>query len=202
MPILAQLLSKIKARKAREVPGGDWLDEESLALLRDDPTPLEFLDALIAQERFADAIHFLAHAIPKREAVWWGCLCIKLAGGENLSPKELAALTAAVRWALRPEEEYRAAAKEPAEAAGFEAPAGNLALAVQFSGGYASRFARSAAQADNDGAERRRRHQAGCRDRSARKDRADVSPVPGAGHRNRPRQARCEAPGRGLTCRA
>ena len=87
MPILAQLLSKIKARKAREVPGGDWLDEESLALLRDDPTPLEFLDALIAHERFADAIHFLAHAIPKREAVWWGCLCIKLAGGENLSPK-------------------------------------------------------------------------------------------------------------------
>jgi hypothetical protein len=135
MPILAQLLSKIKARKAREVPGGDWLDEESLALLRDDPTPLEFLDALIAHERFADAIHFLAHAIPKREAVWWGCLCIKLAGGENLSPKELAALTAAVRWALRPEEEYRAAAKEPAKAAGLGVPAGNLALAVQFSGG-------------------------------------------------------------------
>ena len=173
-------------------------------MLRDDPTPLEFLDALIAHERFADAIHFLAHAIPKREAVWWGCLCIKLAGGENLSPKELAALTAAVRWALRPEEEYRAAAKEPAEAAGFEAPAGNLAPGgpVQRGKPDASRFARSAAQPGDDGAERRRRHQAGRRDRSARKGRADVSPVPGAGHRNRQRQARCEAPGRGLTCRA
>jgi len=135
MPNPVQLLRKIKARKAREVPGGDWLDEESLALLRDDPTPLEFLDALIAHERFADAIHFLAHAIPKREAVWWGCLCIKLAGGEDLSPKELAALTAAVRWALRPEEEYRAAAKEPAKAAGFKAPAGLLAHAVSYSGG-------------------------------------------------------------------
>ena len=104
-------------------------------MLRDEQTPLEFLDALIAHERFADAIHFLAHAIPKREAVWWGCLCVKLAGGENLSPKELAALTAAVRWALRPEEEYRAAAKEPAKAAGLEVPAGNLAPAVSFSGG-------------------------------------------------------------------
>ena len=203
MPILAQLLSKIKARKAREVPGGDWLDKESLALLRDDPTPLEFLDALIAHERFADAIHFLAHAIPKREAVWWGCLCIKLAGGEDLSPKELAALTAAVRWALRPEEEYRAAAKEPAEAAGLGVPAGNLALAVQFSGGSLTPpgLPEVAAKPGDDGAERRRRHQASRRDRTARPGQADFSPVPGAGHRNRQRQARREASARGLSRR-
>ncbi len=128
-------LKKIRAPKAREIPGWDRLGEESLALLRDEQTPLEFLDALIAHERFADAIHFLAHAIPKREAVWWSCLCVKQAGGDNLSPAELAALTAAVRWALSPEEESRAAAKEPAKAAGFKAPAGLLAHAVFYSGG-------------------------------------------------------------------
>ena len=128
-------LKKIRAPKGREILGRDRLGEESLALLRDDQTPLEFLDALIAHERFADPIHFLAHAIPRREAVWWGCLCVKQAGGDNLSPNALAALTAAVRWALRPEEEFRAAAREPAKAAGFKAPAGILAHAVSYSGG-------------------------------------------------------------------
>jgi hypothetical protein len=138
MPTQTPLLSKVGARRAREVAGRDHLDEEALALLGDDQTPLEFLDVLIAHERFADAIQFLAHAIPRREAVWWGCLCVKLAGGDQLPPAEVAALTAAVRWALRPEEERRAAAKAPAEAVGFEAPAGVLAHAVSFSGGSLS----------------------------------------------------------------
>jgi hypothetical protein len=40
--------------------------------------------------------------------------------------------------ALRPEDEFREAARVPAEAVGFEAPAGVLAHAVVFSGGSLS----------------------------------------------------------------
>jgi hypothetical protein len=35
-------------------------------------------------------IDFIAHALPAREAVWWGCLCLQHACGSNLSPADKA----------------------------------------------------------------------------------------------------------------
>jgi hypothetical protein len=38
--------------------------------------PRAFLDRLLAGKKFPEAIRFLAFALPRREAVWWGCVCV------------------------------------------------------------------------------------------------------------------------------
>ena len=40
---------------------------------------------------YTDAVRFLAHALPKREAVWWACLCVRKAAGANPPPPAQAA---------------------------------------------------------------------------------------------------------------
>jgi hypothetical protein len=111
------------------------LEEETEPLLRDGMGPREFVEALLANKQYAAGIDFMAHALPSREAVWWGCLCLQHACGSSLSTKDKAAAKAALQWVLQPNEENRAAAKAPAEAAGPASPAGALARAAHWTGG-------------------------------------------------------------------
>ncbi len=77
----------------------------------------------------------LAHALPRREAVWWACRCIAEVPGPDASPTSTAALDAARDWVLDPKDEKRRAAFPAAEAAGLGTPAGCTAAAAYFSGG-------------------------------------------------------------------
>jgi hypothetical protein len=97
--------------------------------------PREFISALIENKKCVDAIRFLAHALPAREGIWWGCLCMQHASGDDLPPPDRAAATAAVLWVMQPTEETRAAAKARAEAAGPASAAGALAMAANLTGG-------------------------------------------------------------------
>jgi hypothetical protein len=89
----------------------------------------------VKTEQFPDAARFLAHALPKREAVWWACLCARQAAGANLPAKPAAALQAAERWAADPSEDNRRKAQAAAEAAEMGTPAGCAAMAAFWSGG-------------------------------------------------------------------
>jgi hypothetical protein len=91
--------------------------------------PREFVNALAANRQYLAGLDFMAFALPSREAIWWGCLCLQYATGHDLSESEKAACKAAVKWVLEPTEENRLAAKEPAEKAGQGCPAGGLASA-------------------------------------------------------------------------
>jgi len=122
-------LVKIKAATAAEICAHFDLKQEARRLLREGMGPLELLEALVANKQYLAGIEFVAHALPAREAVWWGCLCLQHACGNNLSELDKAACRAAVRWILAPTEENRLAAKEPAEKAGQGCPAGALAAA-------------------------------------------------------------------------
>jgi hypothetical protein len=96
----------------------------------------EFLAALMAQRQFLNAVTFMASALPKREAVWWGYVCAREPrGGAALSATDVAALTAARAWVCEPTELHRRAAKDAADATEYATPAGLVALAVFFSGG-------------------------------------------------------------------
>jgi hypothetical protein len=130
-------LVKIQAATAAEVCANFDLDVEAKPLLRDGMKPHEFLAALTEQKKFVEAIDFMAHALPVREGIWWGCLCMQHAVGDRLSPPERAAATAVVRWVMQPTEETRTAAKAPAEAADPLSPAGALAMAAYQAGGGA-----------------------------------------------------------------
>jgi hypothetical protein len=128
-------LTKIKATTAAEVCRNFDLKEDARPLLRDRQSPREFLDALLAEKKHAPAIDFLAHALPPREAIWWGCLCLQASIGSRLSPPDAEALKAAAQWVLHPSEENRRAAQARGEAAGVRAPAGALAMAAGWTGG-------------------------------------------------------------------
>ena len=127
--------TKIRASSAAEVCKNFPLKEDARPLLRAGQSPREFLEALIAGGKHAPAIEFLAHALPPREAIWWGLLCLQQINGSMLSPAETAACKAAVAWVLDPTEENRRAVREPAQAAGPSTPAGVLALAATWTGG-------------------------------------------------------------------
>ena len=128
-------LVKIAAATAAEVCANFDLQDEAKPLLRDGMNPQDFVSALVENKKYLDAIDFVAHALPVREGIWWGCLCMQHALGDDLPPPDRAAATAAVLWVMQPTEETRAAAKGPAEAAGPASAAGALAMAANLTSG-------------------------------------------------------------------
>ncbi len=128
-------LAKVAAKTAGEVCQHFPLGEEAKKLLRDDLTPRRYLDLLLDKQQYPDAVRFLAHALAKREAVWWACLCARSVAGTSPPPKIAAALRAAETWAADPSEDNRRAAMPAAESAEFGTPAGCAAAAAFWSGG-------------------------------------------------------------------
>jgi len=128
-------LSKIKTAAAAEICTRFDLKKAVQPLLRNGMGPGEFVEALVANKQYISAIDFISHALPAREAVWWGCLCLQHTCGNSLSSRDKAASKVAVQWVLEPTEENRAAAKTPAEAAGPGSAAGALAAAANQTGG-------------------------------------------------------------------
>jgi len=122
------------ARGAVEVCDRASLPAEMRALVRSGQTAGQFLADLAANADFPRATQFLAAALPKREAVWWACLCVRQLAAPGGPPAE-AALRAAERWAGDPTDEHRRAAFAAAEAAGVGTAAGCAALAAFLSGG-------------------------------------------------------------------
>src|SRR5690348_16879504 len=94
------------------------LSEPGQALLGPEMQPAEFIDLLCAEGLWADAIRFLAHALPKREAVWWACVAARAALADDAPARQVAVIEAAEAWVYQPTEENRRAAMEKAEAAG------------------------------------------------------------------------------------
>jgi hypothetical protein len=104
-------------------------------LLRAELTPSQFLDVLVVQRLFKDATSFLAHALPKREAVWWAVLCARQDSGPSPPQTIDEAIRAAEAWVEDPSEEHCRAALSAAKRAGFGTPAASAALAAFVSGG-------------------------------------------------------------------
>jgi hypothetical protein len=73
--------------KLREISAVAELGEEAMALLRQDLHPLDFVALMLEKGQFPDAVRFIAHALPKREAVWWGWVCARRAAGDSPAPK-------------------------------------------------------------------------------------------------------------------
>lgn len=131
-------LVKVKAGAASEVCKNFKLKEAARPLFKESQTPREFLEALLAGGQYQAAVDFLAHALPPREAIWWGCLCLQNASRSGMPAPELSAWKAAVEWVLDPTEESRRAAQARGEAIGVGSPAGGIATAAGWTGGSIS----------------------------------------------------------------
>ncbi len=128
-------LTLVEAETAAEICRDLDLGEEPRALLDDELTPEGFLDRLLEAGLLADAVSFLAHALPKREAVWWACLSVRTPGAGAATDGDRKLLEIAEAWVESPDEETRVAALEAAEQSGYETAASWAAAAAAWSGG-------------------------------------------------------------------
>ena len=126
----AQIISKTEA-----ISNAAELAEEAMALVSPDVHPLDFVALLMEKKLYPDAVRFVAHALPKREAVWWAWVCARRSAGEQPPSKIKAALDATERWVAQPTEENRRSAMAAAEKAELGTAAGCAGLAAFFSGG-------------------------------------------------------------------
>ena len=96
-----------------------------------DEPPLDFARKLLARAHRYDTIVYVAYLLPRREAVWWGCQCVR-AIDKNKSDD---ALTAAEAWVREPEEATRRAALNIGAAGDKRVATTWLAIAAGHSGG-------------------------------------------------------------------
>jgi len=94
-------------------------------------------DAIVRLESagFAsEAVRMMAHALPKREGVWWACMCAANTAPPDLPEPDRLARETAELWVRQQKDEQRRAAMAHAEAAGFGTPEAWAAVAAFWSG--------------------------------------------------------------------
>jgi hypothetical protein len=125
---------KTPASPLRQLCDRAKVGEEANALLTNESTTKEFIALLVEKGLFPDAIRLVAYLLPKREAIGWGCLCVRhiLATQPDKPPPPVQ--MAAERWVSTPNEENRWAAKQSADKEDPKTPSGLLAMAVFFAG--------------------------------------------------------------------
>lgn len=70
-----------------------------------DDAALDFARKLLAPGRRFEAVVYIAYLLPRREAVWWGCQCVRAISGNKTDD----ALLSAEAWVREPEETTRRA---------------------------------------------------------------------------------------------
>ncbi len=124
----------VKLTQARQVLALMDVDEDELPPAADDLHAR--YDALRGGDAPADALDYIAHALPRLEAVTWAARCLHdQARDRSLPIRDQLALDHAMRWIDEPSDTHRRATHAAAEAAGHRSPERMLGMAVYYSGG-------------------------------------------------------------------
>jgi hypothetical protein len=94
-------------------------------------SPIDFARRLLSSTGGFDPIVFIASVLPRREAVWWACQCIRAVNGGKTDD----ALAAAEAWVRKPEEAERRMALQVGTSGDTDVPTTWFALAAGHSGG-------------------------------------------------------------------
>lgn len=112
------------------------LDASASALLQGVATAAEGVDKLSAAGLLTEALRLTAHALPKREAVWWACMCAQAVPDPQLLAPDAEAAAAAQAWVRKPADEaLRLAAWDAAQKTSFRSPEAWAAVGAYWSGG-------------------------------------------------------------------
>lgn len=99
-------MSRIRFTTARSVfETFPELARKSTVAPTDDPA-IVFLKSLSAGDKFEEAVAFCAHLLPRREAVWWGCVSVR-SFLHDVPQSRAAPLVAAETWVRHPTDANR-----------------------------------------------------------------------------------------------
>ena len=132
---MTDIWKKVTSDKAEELIDVDELDPESLELLEPGMRPEAYIESLSSAGKWTDAVAVMARALPKREAVWWACVCAKKTQAVVKNKEEAAALKTARKWTFKPTEEHRRDAFLQAQKCTAPSVGTMTCLAAAFSGG-------------------------------------------------------------------
>ncbi|MRI32664.1 Twin-arginine translocation pathway signal [Endozoicomonas sp. OPT23] len=129
-----QTLRKIPQEYALEVINRYQVDKTLKESVPSDQSPQELIEQWLKEEKYNELVTFLCHALSAREAVWWGCLCLRMVEQE-LNDVQQQALSAAESWVRESTEANRRISETRAKRAELDNAAGWLAQAAFWSGG-------------------------------------------------------------------
>ncbi len=131
---MAGTLAKLSGVQLATVIGRAALPPEAETALQGCADVGDALTRLEAGGFATEAVRVLAHALPKREAVWWACMCALSTAPADLPEADRAARETAELWVRQQKDEQRRAAFARAEAGGFQTPEAWSAVAAFWSG--------------------------------------------------------------------
>jgi len=131
---MSQTLSKIAGKGLAPLLPLLKLGETPAAAVKDCQSATEALARLEAGGFLMEATRLLAHALPRREAVWWACMCATHTEPPDLPEVDHKAREAAELWVRQPSDENRIAAKKKSDATAVATPESWIAMAVFFCG--------------------------------------------------------------------
>jgi hypothetical protein len=99
-----------------------------------DMSSANYVASLVSGGKLADAVAFVAHLLPRREAVWWAAQCVRREPNA-FSAQEEQLLAAAEAWARNPSDELRRKVLALTDKMPQDRPAGWVARAAGWSGG-------------------------------------------------------------------
>ncbi len=130
----ATALPKLSTRPLEEVATRLDLPAEAAALLAGRTDVPGALAALAGGGFLVEASRMVAHALPRREAVWWACMCAAHTAPPDLAEPDRRARELAEEWVRKQADEVRRAAMAEAERAGFGSPECWAAVGAFWSG--------------------------------------------------------------------
>jgi hypothetical protein len=131
---MAGTLTKLAGTELATVLDRAALPPEAQAPLQGCADIADALARLEAGGFATEAVRVMAHALPKREGVWWACMCALNTAPPDLGEADRLARETAELWVRQQKDEQRRAAFAHAETAGFQTPEAWSGVAAFWSG--------------------------------------------------------------------
>jgi len=104
---MVETWKKLTSENVSEIIDVDEHDDESLEMLKPGMRPEEYIGELSSAGIWSEAAMVMSRTLPKREAVWWACVCASKTEAVSKDEDEALALQVAENWAFKPSEENR-----------------------------------------------------------------------------------------------
>jgi hypothetical protein len=127
-------MTKLSGAQLAEVLRRCELPEEAAAAVAGIADVPGVISALVARKSLVEAARVFAHALPKREAVWWACMCAAHTAPPAMPEPDRRARETAELWVRQQTDALRRAAMDHAKAAGFQSPEAWAGVAAFWSG--------------------------------------------------------------------